>query len=392
MKGEKKYIIILTLVLIGFVAFQLWGPKPLNWIPTYLPKDKNPFGNYLLNQVLTDVFPEQTISHSNFTFYELQDSIFDHENILSISDDFDPDKEAVKVLLTKVHEGANVFISANRFGGLFRDTLHLTTKDKFFEQALDLSSQADTSFIDMKITGKRYYYQSTHIGYYFYKDSLRHSYTTVATNATAQPVTIRIAWGDGSILLNSTPLAFTNNYMVAEQNHELISSTLSYLPVDKIWWTSYYQVGRLESTSPLRFILKTDSLRWAYYLAIFGLLCFVLFEGKRKQRIIPIVSPLANTTLEFVQTIGNLYWHAKDYKAIATKKILYFLDRVRSKYYLMHEPEDRLAQLLAKKTGQSIEETQKLFSLIKVIQASPNISAQMLLDLTTEMEKYNYKN
>ncbi|NOS93626.1 MAG: hypothetical protein HOP30_17035 [Cyclobacteriaceae bacterium] len=391
MKGEKKYIIILSLIFIGFVSFQLWGPKPLNWNPTYLPKDKNPFGNYLLNQVIRDVFPSKSISHSNFTIYELQDSISDQENIISISDKFTPDNETVKVLMDKVHRGAHAFISAGRFSGSFRDTLHLSTKDLMFEQNIDMAT-IDTSFLKMSHSGRDYYYQKDHISYYFFKDSLLYGYQTLATNAFKKPVTIKIPWGSGYFVLNSTPLAFTNNYMVSEQNHELISSTLSYLPIEKVWWTSYYQVGRLESSTPLRFILKTDALRWAYYLTIIGLLFFIVFEGKRKQRIIPIVSPLANTTMEFVQTIGNLYWQAKDYKAIANKKILYFLDRVRSKYYLMHEPDDRLAQLLAKKTGQRIEETQKLFSLIKVIQSSPTISAQMLSDLSKEMDKYNYKN
>jgi len=390
-KGEKKYILILSLIFIGFVSFQLWGPKPLNWNPTYLPNDKNPFGNYLLNQVIEDVFPAKPISHSNLTIYELQDSISDQENIISISDDFMPDDEAVKILMDKVHSGAHSFISANRFRGLFRDTLHITTNDLLFEQGIDIRNSVDTSFLQMLNSSRDYYYQKDHIGYYFFKDSLLYGYQTLATNAYKKPVTIKIPWGNGFFILNSTPLAFTNNYMVSEQNHELISSTLSYLPIEKIWWTSYYQVGRFESSTPLRFILKTDALRWAYYLTILGLLFFIFFEGKRKQRIIPIVSPLVNTTLEFVQTIGNLYWHVKDYKAIANKKILYFLDRVRSKYYLMHEPDDRFAQLLAKKTGQSLEQTQKLFSLIKVIQSSPTISAQMLIDLNTEMDKYNYK-
>ncbi len=392
MKGEKKYILILSLIFIGFVSFQLWGPKPLNWNPTYLPKDKNPFGNYLLNQVIKDVFPNKGIAHSNLTIYELQDSIFDQENFISISDDFMPDAEAVKVLMDKVHSGAHAFISAGRFRGLFRDTLHLSTNDLMFERGIDISNPVDTSFLKMTNSGKDYYYKNSDISYYFFKDSLLYGYQTLATNSYKKPVTIKIPWGTGFFVLNSTPLAFTNNYMVSEQNHELISASLSYLPVEKVWWTSYYQVGRFESSSPLRFILKTDALRWAYYLTLVGLLLFIFFEGKRKQRIIPIVSPLANTTLEFVQTIGNLYWQAKDYKAIANKKILYFLDRVRSKYYLMHEPDERLAQLLAKKTGQRVEDTQKLFSLIKVIQSSPTISAQMLIDLNTEMDKYNYKN
>jgi hypothetical protein len=390
-KGDKKYILILTLIFIGFVSFQLWGPKPLNWNPTYLPKDKNPFGNYLLNEVLDDVFTSKKISHSNLTFYELQDSISGDENIISISDNFTPDAEAVKVLLEKVDNGASVFISAYRYRGLFEDTLHLQTNDLMFERGMNVATNTDTSFIQMRVTNKKYFYLTNHVGYYFYKDSLQHPYSVLATNEDGKPVTLHIQWGQGNIILNCTPLAFTNNYMVSGRNHELISSTLSYLPIENVWWTSYYQVGRLEASTPLRFILKTDSLRWAYYLTLAGLIFFILFEGKRKQRIIPIVAPLTNTTLEFVQTIGNLYWHAKDYKAIATKKIVYFMDRVRSKYYLANEPDDRLAQLLSKKTGQSLEQTQKLFSLIKVIQTSPTISAQMLWDLTHEMEKYNYK-
>ncbi len=392
MKSDKKYILILGLIFVGFIAFQLWGPKPLNWTPTYLPSDKDPFGNYILNEVLTDIFPGQKISRSNFTFYELEDSISGHENILSVSDEFAPDKEAVKVLLDKVSKGANAFISASRFRGLFRDTLHLATKDILFERGVDFQASLDTTYITLGDSRKRYYYQSGNIPYYFNTDSLRKEMKIVARNSAKKPITLYFAWGAGTIVLNSTPLAFTNNYIVSNENHHVISSTLSYLPVEKIWWTSYYQVGRLESSSPLRYILKTDSLRWAYYLTICSLLLFILFEGKRKQRMIPIVTPLANSTLEFVTTIGNLYWESKDYKTIAQKKILFFMDRIRAKYYLTHEPDDRLAQLLAKKTGKTPEETQKLFSLMKVIQNSPAISAEMLLDLTREMDTYNYKN
>jgi hypothetical protein len=389
LKKDRKYIFILTALLIGFVLFQLFGPTPLNWNATYAPKDKNPFGAYLLSEGLSDIFPNVQINKYNLTFYELQDSIGGGHNVISISDQFNPDKEAAIVLLDKVAKGSHAFISAHSFSGIFRDTLHIDTKDELFQAGISLPKKGDTTFLN--IAHQKYYYQSDNIISYFNSDSLNIRARVISTNETDQAVTIQIPWGEGYFLVNTTPLAFTNNYLIEKKNHHYISTSLSYLPVSNIWWTSYYQIGRLESNSPLRFILKTEALRWAYYLTMAGLLLFIFFEGKRKQRIIPIVKPIANTTLEFVATISNMYWHARDYKGIAEKKIAYFLDHVRTKYYLTTEVGDGFMGLLAKKSGLKTEEVTKLFSLINVIQSAKSISATMLLDLTKELEKYNYR-
>jgi len=165
-----------------------------------------------------------------------------------------------------------------------------------------------------------------------------------------------------------------------ETNHAYAEQTLSLLPTAKTWWTSYYQLGRLESQTPLRFILNNESLRWAYYMVVIGSVLFLLVESKRKQRMIPILLPLANTTLDFVKTIGNMYLQANDHKAIAEKKIAFFLDQVRSNYYLSLETGDAFVEKVAKKSGNSLESAQRLFALIKVIQSSTRISEQMLLD------------
>ena len=60
-----------------------------------------------------------------------------------------------------------------------------------------------------------------------------------------------------------------------------------------------------------------------------------------------------DSSMEFVQTIGNMYLQASDHKAIAEKKIAFFLERVRSKYFLNGESEDQFVLLLAKKSGNS---------------------------------------
>lgn len=393
MKRETKYITVLGAVMILFVVMQLFGPKPLDWNPTFSPTDKNPFGSFVVHQLLGSFFKNKEIVSNNLTFYELKDSVQTHENILSISNGFDPDTEATKALLNKVANGSNAFISANYFSGTFQDTLGLTTNDVYFDQLATpgggSTDTTDLKFVIPSFEKKGYYYRLENVSYFFTQlDSLKAQSYIVSTNAWNKPVTLRIPWGKGNFIINTTPLAFTNNYLVANHTHEYIEKTLSFLPVAKTWWTAYYQMGRLEAQTPLRFILSNEALRWAYYIAILSLILFIAVEARRKQRIIPIVKPLPNTTLEFVKTIGNMYLQANDHKAIAEKKILFFLEQSRSKYYLTAETGDVMVESLAKKSGNDLQQTQELFALIHVIKNSPSISKQMLIELNKQMEEF----
>ena len=393
MRRETKYILLLSGLLILFVLVQLFGPKPLDWTPTYLASDTNPFGAYVTKSLSASFFEGKKIVSTNLTFYELHDSIRAGENIISFSNRFDPDKESAKILLNKVDSGSHAIISAYYFSGLFADTLKVFSSDLLFSgvvKAVDgANDTTDLKFVLPNAEKKGYYYRLENVSYFFSTlDSLKARAFVISTNAWGRPVTIRIPWGKGYFILNTTPLAFTNNYLLYEGNAGFVEKTLSFLPVTTTWWTSYYQVGRLEAQTPLRFILHHEALRWAYYIVVVSLVFFILFEAKRKQRVIPIVRPLANTTLEFVKTIGNMYLQANDHKAIAEKKIAFFLDQVRSKYYLSLETGDTFAEMVAKKSGNGLEMTQKLFALIKIIQNSTIISKEMLMDVSKQLEDF----
>jgi len=217
--------------------------------------------------------------------------------------------------------------------------------------------------------------------------------TVIAKNDYQKPVTIRISWGKGNIILNSTPLAFTNIYLLPEKNNEFASTTLSYLPKTNVHRTEFYHLGRMESSSPLRYILTNEPLRWAYYLTIAAILIFMIFEAKRKQRIIPVIKPLANTSLEFVSTVGNLYYQNGDHKNMAEKKINFLLDQIRTKYLLRtHEFNVEFINILASKSGNNSEEVQSLFRTITFIQSTTVISAGQLMDLNQKIEKFNHQN
>ncbi len=111
---------------------------------------------------------------------------------------------------------------------------------------------------------------------------------------------------------------------------------------------------------------------------------------KRKQRIIPVITPLLNTTLEFVGTIGNLYYQSAEHKNIAEKKIHFLMDQIRSKYWLnTNALDESFIVALARKTGKGEDDVRTLVKSIAAIQAKDRISSEELIDINKKIEKFS---
>jgi hypothetical protein len=387
---DWKYILYVFGAIAIFVMVKLIGPKQFDWTVTYAHDDKDPYGTYALSNLLPSLFENKKISHGYKTLYELKDSLDKKDNIIIIASGFNPGKEDTDVLLHHVHNGASAFISAQSFYGTLSDTLNVSTIDQFFSEADRFGR--DTTYLQLvneySNTTQQYGYSRNNVYDAFHKFDTTRS-TVIARNDYGKPVTLRIKWGKGNLILNSTPMAFTNIYFLSQNNHAFISETLSYLPSENVRRTEYYHVGRMESSSPLRFILNNEALKWAYYITLAALLIFMLFEAKRKQRIIPIIKPLANTSLEFVSTIGNLYYQNGDHKNMAEKRITFLLEQIRSKYLLKtNDLNDDFFFALSGKSGKNQEQVRQLFNTIAIIQSSPRISAEQLLDLDRKIEQF----
>jgi hypothetical protein len=391
MKKDWKYILYLSIAFGLFLIVKLTGPKQFNWTPTYASEDKNPFGAYVLKELLPELFKGKKLDISNQTIYELKDSLRSGENVIILTHGFNGEKEDTKALLEHAEKGATVFIAAQSYYGKLADTLKLVTFDYLFRNGL-YEQRKDTSyvrFVNPQLDSSRHFvFKRDNIHNYFGKfDSTRT--TVIAENDYHQPVAIRVSWGKGAFILNCIPLAFTNIYTLSGTTNEFVSTSFSYLPQVNSHWTEYYSIGRMESSTPLRFILTREPLAWAYYVSIISLLLFMIFESKRKQRIIPIVKPLENTSLEFVGTIGNLYYQRSDHKNIAEKKIIFFFDQVRTRYFLNpNSPGENFISLLAKKAGKGEEQVRKLFDIIARIQGKSSINENELVELNTLIEKF----
>jgi hypothetical protein len=391
MKKDWKYILYLSLAFALFIIVKVLSPKQYDWSVTYSHEDKNPYGGYALYQLMPSLFPGNKIEHSYETIYEIKDSLKRSGNIFIVASWLRIPEEDTKAILKHVVGGGVAFIAAHNYWGTLRDTLNISTTDYFFEQN-NFLNRKDTSylrFVNPQFdTTKRYYYKRDNIHNYFNDFDTSHC-TIIARNDLGEPIALKVQWGKGYLVLCSTPMTLTNIYLLSAENHEFVSGMLSYIPNETLQWTEYYHLGRNESQTPLRFILTTEPLRWAYYLTILSVLAFMIFEMKRKQRVIPVITPLGNTTVQFVSTIGNLYYQNKEHRNIAEKKILFLFEQIRSRYFISTGKIDRsFIETVSKKSGKAEQEVKQLFELIETIRSKDQISAEMLMKLNERIEKF----
>jgi hypothetical protein len=392
MKENRKYILLLIATILLVVAVEWLSPKPINWTATYSQDDKNPFGAYILHDLLPSIFPGKEIQTLDATLYE-QDQMeeLNEGNYIFIAEDLSLGEEDMDILLRLAKDGNNIFIAAQTYPQYLKDTLHFDTENIFFV--------ADTLGLNLAHpalkTTSGYNYRRVETFYAFrpLDKKKKATYQVLGHSHLKEANFIKIKFGRGNFYLNTVPQAYTNYNMLYGQNATYISKTLSYLPIKNTYWDEYYKGFHREPQTPLRFIIGQPALKWALYLTLSALVLFMLFEAKRKQRIIPIIKPLTNATVEFTETVGRLYFQYKDHKNIAEKKITYFLDYLRTRFYVKtNEFNEELYSKLADKTGVSQEDIVKLFQLITSVRSRKSISEQELMALNTQIEDFQKKN
>jgi hypothetical protein len=140
-------------------------------------------------------------------------------------------------------------------------------------------------------------------------------------------------------------------------------------------------------------ILKYENFRWAFWLALGLLFAYVLTEVKRRQRIIPPYQKPVNDSLEFVTTIGKLYYEKGDHKNLAEKLTQYFLDYVRNRFKIATaEINSSFVQQLSAKSNKDLAEINTITDAIQTIHLSHTITQKQLMDYYELLENFYKKN
>jgi hypothetical protein len=329
MRDFKAYITIALLLLVFYIVTQYNKPRPVNWQPTLNYTDKIPFGTYVFYHRLNDVFQGASVVNTNQSIYSLFSKPQSAGNYIVVANEVKLNKYDFKELIKYIKAGNTVFITGFDWVGAFKDSLKLKSRIEENEY------QTQLTFTNNQLkTGSYYRFDKDISREYFSKFDTARA-TVIGKNYAGNATYLSYKFGKGTLLLCANPKLFSNYSLLTNNGADYAARALAYLPRSKkVFWDEYQNHGVEENISPMRVFLGNPSLQWAYYLSLFTLVIYVLFEVKRRQRVIPVIEPLKNSTVDFVNIVGRVYYEKRDNANIAYKKILYLLSYLRENYHL----------------------------------------------------------
>ena len=415
MKGSRLYLLFLFAFLVIVFIIEYKAPHQFVWEPTYDKYDKEPFGSYVFDDVLSSSIDNYTVV--NKTFYQLyqEDSTLSSQAFLLTELSLDFYDTDIDYLYKIIHLGNQVMLCSDYFSYQLRDTLHFALSyDRYF--SFIEKNMAKDAVRDRIIFGtdtlhpECVYEMFPKVHPYSIKAGktkeigeseetgeiseaeenreaeeireireIREAEETVEqgeireTGDTAEnfsfncdsveilvwddenkPLVIRAFIGKGELFIVTTPLMFTNFGILDGANASYVFRLLSFMKDRPLIRIEAYGKHGDKPHTPLRYILSEAPLRWATYSILFLLILFIFFTAKRRQRIIPVINVPPNRTLGFMQLISNLYYQKHNNLEILKMKYMYFCAEVKIQIGVdLYEsvPDETYYERLIEKTG-----------------------------------------
>lgn len=412
----RKLLTYCVCGILFFTAFSScsFSDKPLPSLnESYRKTDKLPFGSFIAYNGFQHVFDRRTIEIATAPFDETWTDIksYSSDGIYSlyflIAKNLVLKNNDVNALMNYVKAGNDLFISADYIDKKLLDAIYCNINRKS-EIISEVNGKMQETHVSM------YYgnaYDAVNYGYYYFPflNSII-DYDTASTrilgvNEMDKPNYAVLFSGRGRIYLHVAPRIFSNYFLLTNNNYHYFENVISYLRLNpkNIYWDEYYKNSTSNRNknglnrnnddkgfSSLSVIKQHPPLLWAFWLALIGMLLYIIFNVKRKQRAIDIIKPNNNATVAFAETVGRLYFQQKNNRHIADKMITYFYEHIRNKYFINTAlVNDEFINSLAGKSGVSQMETNELFTLIENIQSQEDISDEELLELNLKIENFN---
>jgi hypothetical protein len=364
-------------------------------------RDKIPYGLFVAYKNLSHIFPRASIivNRKGPAYWDSLNSYSDKQAFISIVPSFRADEFEIKRLIDFIKTGNTVFISTAMVSYDVQTALHCEIPDVFdINDNLSLNNSSDSfsvSLADPPFSKKdEYGCPGKRFESYFSKYDSGIS-EVFGNGIYILPDLVRFRAGKGNLFIHLTPLAFSNYFLLYDKNINYYNKVLSLIPNDtrKVVWDEYFLYKRAsqnnENRSILSALMSQRSFRAALWLLLilFGL--FIFQEVRRKQRIIPAMATPRNDSLEFVKTIGRLYYEKRDNKNLCRKMAAYFLEHIRNRYKLSTARlDEEFIDALERKTAQQENNIRKIVSFMNNIEEAEMISDKQLADFHKELEEF----
>ena len=452
MKSSRNFLFAMLVLFVLFCLLQVNLPKKFVWSPTFSHVDKQPLGCFVFDSVLTQSL-SNGYHVTKKTFFQLDQEhakekisvlmVVDQQNLKQLdvkylcniarrggkvmvvaSSSFDDGRNADTVVVDELERTFKVKIEDGIYFSLrgilsglkahdndMYDTIYWNNRETMYaaqSYRMFYNMVGGTLFVDSVPKVKRLAYTLSTAGYDYKHDSLyvgdftrfdtivdkKERIERIDTFAIKKvPAAVSVPYGKGEVIFVSSPLLFTNYGMLEGNTFVYIFRLMSYLADLPVYRTEAYvktDAMLVAEQSPFREFIKRPPLRWALYLALLGVVLFMIFTARRRQRVIPIMSKPANRSLEFIQLIGTLYYQRKDHVDLVRKKFKLFAEELRKTAGVDISDvntDDREYLLLAEKTGMNSDRLKKVIRQIRlVLHSEGNISVEEMRSLIDAMD------
>jgi hypothetical protein len=401
----KKYIpyVLGAILLIALGTLLMSSiknrPKQLNERVTLKERDKIPYGFYAARQMLPSLFPNASIYNDKRSpgYWDSLSTTGDNQAVFMIGIAVKADEYEIEEMVAFAQKGNYVFVITQEFSydlTKVLNTVDLTSDEGYFNDKKD-SLKLRLSHPRFKDTSA-YVYPGRRFSAYFSSVDTTDA-IVLGENEEGRPNFIQLKSGSGAVFIHAAPLAFSNYFLLHKNNIGYFQKAVSVIPADvnRVVWNEYYLNKRTEDPKSepnfLGVLLKHEAFRWALLVAIATLVVYVLSEMRRKQRIIPDKEKPKNESLDFVTTIGQLYYDRKDHANLARKMSTYFLDHVRNQFKVSTNVlDDSFIQTLNAKTSYPEVEIRSIVNFMKFVDGA-DITEYQLNSFYQQLEKF-YQN
>lgn len=415
---NRRIIFIIAVLLAGIViALMLFGPRNqrYSWSENYHQENSGPYGTSVVQGLFEDAIPagsfvEMTQKISKRLPY-FEDTL---SSYIFIGDQIYLDSNDITRLASFVYQGNEAFVVSREYPSDFLTYIGFYDCENLYDSPLHFERDSTAQFV---IGGNPRDTFSYH--YLKWDETYEYNWSFIflddycfSKNITSLGYQLEkelpsnfasYKFGKGKFYFHTTPLAFSNISLLDSIDLIYVNRVFDNLSGEKIFWDNHSRIffpdqefeqiarnRRLNNRGIFKYILSEPALTWAWYLLISMGLLYLIFQSKRKQRIIPIKEPNKNSSLEFLTTISRLYFLQQNHKKIALLQMKLFKTFVRDRYQLWIKDSEQTEQLtlLAKKSDVEEDLIMQIFFMFQNIKNANSISENTLNTFHQSVQRF----
>ncbi|HEY0042693.1 MAG TPA: DUF4350 domain-containing protein [Flavisolibacter sp.] len=395
-------VVLVLLVVLMSASNATRSLKKMDERITLRRTDKIPYGMRAAHDLLPTLFPNASV-HTDKQYPGNWDSINlsgRNQAVILVADYFDASDEELDELTTFVKNGNHVYIIHRAASDVVKDFFDVSYNNDFVAYAIN----EDGDSLKLKLEAPAYanttlytYPGKKYEGTFYRLDTARTS--VLGRSGNGLPNFIQVNKGKGSFYLHTAPLAFSNYFILHKGNSAYFEQAISVIPKDvtTVVWNDYFlekprNPDDDKDPNWLSALFSYPSFKWGFLVGAFTLVLFVLLGMRRRQRLIPVYEKPKNDSLDFVKTLGRLYYDRRDHHNLATKMAAYFLEHVRARYKIpTHTLDDVFIQALHFKSGYPEPETRDIINTIHTVHTVNSITDTELASFHKQLEVF-YQN